>query len=254
MPSMRFSFDNLRGDTLSGVLETGETAPASWAVFAHCFSCGKNSLAAVRLSRALAEEGIGVLRFDFAGLGGSEGEFARGLSADVADLRAAAAAMAAAGQPVRLFIGHSFGGAACLAAAPHLADIAGVATIGAPFAAEHILRHLPQGLRTAEAGETLEAEIAGRAFRLSPDFARDVAEHDQAARIAGLDRPLLILHSPQDEVVGIDNAAKIYQAARHPKSFVCLDGADHLLTGADDAEYAARVIAAWFSRYRGQEK
>jgi putative redox protein len=250
MPSTPFSFDNARGETLVGVLETGEAAPATWAVFAHCFSCGMNSLAAVRLSRALAEEGVGVLRFDFAGLGDSEGEFARGLSADAADLRAATAAMQAAGQPVRLFIGHSFGGAACLAAAPLLPEIAGVATIGAPFAAEHILRHLPAELRATDgAGEALEAEIAGRAFRVSPRFANDLAEQDQAARIASLDRPLLVLHSPQDDVVGIENAALIYQAARHPKSFVCLDGADHLLTGADDAAYAARIIAAWFSRY-----
>lgn len=250
MHSSPFEFANGSGETLAGVIERGDGEPYAWAVFAHCFSCGKNSLAAVRAARALADAGIGVLRFDFAGLGGSEGEFARGLSADVDDLAAASAAMQASGRPVRLFIGHSFGGAACLAAAARLPDVAGVATIGAPFAAAHILRHLPEASRTPEGGAALEAEIGGRTFRIGAGFARDLTEQDQAAQIAALDRPLLILHSPQDEVVGIDNAARIYQAARHPKSFLCLDGADHLLTGPEDAAYAARMIAAWFSRYR----
>ncbi len=248
MPSERFEFENARGEQLDGILETGESAPQAWAAFAHCFSCGKNSLAAVRVSRALAEAGIGVLRFDFAGLGGSEGDFARGLSADAADLTAAAEAMAAAGNPLKLLIGHSFGGAACLSAAASLPDIAAVTTIGTPFAAGHVLQHAPEAAEQG-GGEAVEIEIAGRTLKLSPGFVEDAVRHAPDARIAALGRPLLILHSPTDEVVGIDNAARIYRAARHPKSFISLDGADHLLTRAEDTAWTARLIAAWFSRY-----
>lgn len=248
MASEEFTFSNARGESLSGVLETGEDAPKAWAIYAHCFSCGKNSLSAVRTSRALARHGYGVLRFDFAGLGGSEGSFARGFSADIGDIAAAVAAMGEAGRPVRLLIGHSFGGAASLAAAPDLPAIEGVATIGTPFAPRHVLHNLPEHVE--QGGGPAEVTIAGRTLTLSGEFVDNLGSHrDQAARIAALRRPLLVMHAPEDDVVGIENAARIYRAAKHPKSFVCLDGADHLMTRREDTDYAAEIIAAWFSRY-----
>jgi len=249
MPSTRFDFQNRAGHKLSGVLETGEAAPRAWAVYAHCFTCGKASLAAVRVSRSLAARGIGVLRFDFSGLGDSEGVFGAGLSADAADVVDAARAMAERGMTVQLLVGHSFGGAAVIAAASELPQVKAVATIGAPAAANHVLRDVPADLGDLLEGETREVVIEGRTFPMGAGFVRDVLAQDQARRIANLGRALLVLHSPLDQTVGVDNASHIFLTAHHPKSFVSLDHADHLLSKAADADYAAGVIAAWASRY-----
>lgn len=249
MATRPFDFRNTAGRTLSGALETGEASPGTWAVFVHCFTCDKTSLAATRISRALAGLGIGVLRFDFTGLGESEGEFGTGLSGDAADVACAVRAMAAAGMPPGLLIGHSFGGAAVLAAAGALETVVAVAVIGTPFDAEHVLAHVGPQLDGVGPGRRIPVSIAGRSFELGADFVDDLRSHNQGDRIASLGRALLVLHSPVDDIVSIDNAAAIFQAARHPKSFVSLDQASHLLTGKADSDYAAAVIAAWASRF-----
>lgn len=251
MTAVDFDFANPAGRKLTGVLETGPGPVRAWAVFAHCFTCDKTSLAATRVSRALADHGIGVLRFDFTGLGESEGEFGKGLSGDVQDVVCAARAMEATGRTPRLLIGHSFGGAAALAAAGALDSVAAVAVIGTPFDAEHVLTHVGEALEGATPGRRVPVSIAGRDFELGADFVEDIRSHNQQARIAGLKRALLVLHSPVDDIVSIDNASGIFQAARHPKSFVSLDDANHLLTREADADYAAAVIAAWAGRYVG---
>lgn len=249
MAAVDFNFTNAAGHQLAGVLERGDVSIRAWAVFAHCFTCDKTSLAATRLSRALADRGVGVLRFDFTGLGESEGEFGQGLSRDVQDVVCAAKAMAANGMTPQLLVGHSFGGAAVLAAAGALETVKAVAVIGAPFDAEHVLTHIDETLKQTPAGQRIPVSIGGRAFELGAEFVRDIRGQNQKARIEALGRALLVLHSPVDQIVSIDNASGIFLAARHPKSFVSLDHANHLLTKTVDSDYAAAVIAAWASRF-----
>ncbi|HEX4179964.1 MAG TPA: alpha/beta fold hydrolase [Caulobacteraceae bacterium] len=249
MASIKFDFEGRSGHKLAGVLETGAAPPRAWAVYAHCFTCGKASLAATRVSRFLAARGIGVLRFDFSGLGQSEGAFGGGLSADVADVIDAVRAMGEQGMPVQLLVGHSFGGAAVIAAAGDLPEVKAVVTIGAPARAEHVLHELPSDLGDLPPGEVRDVTLDGRVFQMGASFVRDIEQQDQMARIHGLGRALLVMHSPVDQTVGVENASEIFLNARHPKSFVSLDHADHLLTKAADADYAAGVIANWASRY-----
>lgn len=246
-----FDFEGSAGHSLSGRLEHPPTPPRGWAIFAHCFTCGKDSLAAVRLSRALSLIGIGVLRVDFAGLGGSDGEFGSGtFAADVNDLVAAAQTMAAAGMAPSLLIGHSLGGAAVLGAAGAIDTVRAVATIGAPADVGHILRQFaPESVRRIEAEGEAQVDLGGRPFLFRRNFIDDAREQDLLAQVQELRRPLILLHAPGDMTVGIENATRIFHAARHPKSFVSLDDADHLLTRRADADYAAAVIAAWASRY-----
>ena len=250
MQTRPFDFVGAAGQKLSGRLDLPDHPPRGYALFAHCFTCTKNSLAAVRIARALAGRGFGVLRFDFTGLGGSEGKFADGgFSGDVNDLRAAADQMSQAGMAPKLLVGHSLGGAAVLAAAAELPEIAAVATVAAPFDVQHVTALFKGGLETIlEKGEA-EVNLGGRPFTIRRSFVDDLRNHDQGARIAQLRHPLLVLHSPVDQTVGIENASSIFLAARHPKSFVSLDNADHLLTRETDATYAADVIASWASRY-----
>ncbi|WP_374653812.1 alpha/beta fold hydrolase [Dongia sp.] len=250
MATERFDFRSADGHRLSGRLDLPATAPRAFALFAHCFTCTKQSIAAVRIARALTQRGIGVLRFDFTGLGESEGDFADStFSGNVRDLVAAAGEMTAKGMAPRLLIGHSLGGAAVLAGAADIDSVAAVAVIGAPFDVKHVTLqfgdHLPDLLEKGEA----EVDLGGRPFNMRRAFIDDLERHDQKSRIANLKRALLVLHSPADQTVGADNAGAIFQAARHPKSFVSLDNADHLLTRPSDASYAADVIAAWASRY-----
>lgn len=251
MPTRPFDFPNGDGERLSGRLELPVGSTKAWALFAHCFTCGKDNKAAVRISRRLAGAGIGVLRFDFTGLGASEGDFgSAGFSHNVKDLVAAAEAMTAAGMPPMLLVGHSLGGAAVLAAAGSLPEVHAIATIAAPFDVEHALHQFdPEGLETIEREGRGVVAIGSRPFTVHKEFVKNLREQDQGARVASLKRPLLLLHSPIDQVVGIENVTSLYLAAKHPKSFVSLDGADHLLTDARDADFAADMISAWAGRY-----
>lgn len=251
MTAQAFEFDGPRGYRLAGRLELPDETPLGWAVFAHCFTCGKDSLAATRVARALAARGIGVLRFDFAGLGNSGGTFADAtFAADVEDLIAAHQAMTAVGKSPSVLVGHSLGGAAVLMAAAQIPGIRAVATIGAPFDTRHVLHQFdPQSLKTIEEAGQAEVLLAGRPFVVRDSFIADLTRHDLASKIAQLRVPLLVLHAPRDETVGVDNAGRIFAAAKHPKSFIALDGADHLLTRRLDADYAAAMISTWVSRY-----
>lgn len=249
MSTQSFDFTGADGQPLSGALDLPDGTVSAHALFAHCFTCTKQSLAAVRLGEGLKALGFGVLRFDFTGLGESGGEFAgSSFSGSIADLLAAADAMREAGRPPALLIGHSLGGAAVLAAAARIPEARAVATIGAPFDVDHVKHLFSGGLEELREKGEAEVRIGGRPFKLRQSFVDDLASHDQGERIRALGRPLLILHSPRDTIVGIDNATKIFMAAMHPKSFISLAGADHLLTDRRDAEFAATVIAAWSSR------
>lgn len=251
MPTRPFDFPNATGDALSGRLELPVGPVRAWALFAHCFTCGKDNKAAVRISRRLAGAGIGVLRFDFTGLGRSEGDFAAtGFAHNVEDLIAAAGAMAARDMPPMLLVGHSFGGAAAVAAAGSLPGVRAVATIAAPFEIDHVLAQFdPDALARIELEGKGMVSIGGRPFAVGRELVRNLRDQEQGGRLVALKRPLLLLHSPTDQVVGIDNVTSIYLAAKHPKSFVSLDGADHLLSRPGDANFAADMIAAWAARY-----
>lgn len=250
MPTQRIEFTGARGQVLAARLDSPESTPRAYALFAHCFTCGKDLRSASTVAAALTAHGIAMLRFDFTGLGGSEGDFANtDFSSNIDDLLAAAAFMRDSGRPVSLLIGHSLGGAAVLAAAGAVPGCRGVAVIGAPFRVDHVLENFGSRLADIEREGEATVSLAGRPFRIQRSFVDDARNHDQAARISALGRSLLVLHSPRDEVVGIDNARQIFESARHPKSFVSLDQADHLLTRGQDAQYAATIIAAWAARF-----
>ncbi|MEL6725273.1 MAG: bifunctional alpha/beta hydrolase/OsmC family protein [Pseudomonadota bacterium] len=250
MQSQRVEFSNEQGDPLSGVLEMPAGETLTWAIFAHCFTCSKKSLAASRVARGLAERGIGVLRFDFTGLGESGGDFSTsGFSSDVADLKAAATWMASTGRPVSLMIGHSLGGAATVVAAKDLSDVKAVATIGAPADAGHVVEQFRESVAEIEAEGRAQVNLGGRPFVLSREFLTEIGKTTVIEAAKGLRKPFLILHAPGDEVVGIDNATDLFIAAKHPKSFVSLDKADHLLTGKADSDFVADVISGWSARY-----
>ncbi|HMQ94949.1 bifunctional alpha/beta hydrolase/OsmC family protein, partial [Amaricoccus sp.] len=224
--------------------------PRAHALFAHCLACSEDGIAARRIAGALVARGIAVLRFDFTGLGGSAGDHANaGFSSNVADLVAAAAHLRATRDAPQLLVGHSLGGAAVLAAAGEIPEARAVATIGAPADAAHVAKSFAADLRRIEAEGAAEVTLAGRRFTIRREFLEDLAGARLSERIAALKKPLMILHAPRDAVVGIANAAAIFKAARHPKSFVSLDDADHLLTDPADAAYAGDLLAAWAERY-----
>jgi putative redox protein len=248
--ALRVTFPGSSGDELAARLDLPPGPVRAYALFAHCFTCSKDTFAVHRIASELAMRGIGVLRFDFTGLGESGGEFAgTNFSSNIEDLRRAAAYLAEHHGPAELLIGHSLGGAAVLAAAGDMSEVRAVVTIGAPADAEHVLQNFHADLDAIERTGEAAVQLAGRRFTVRRQFLDDVREQNLQPRIHDLHRPLLILHAPGDEVVGIENATRIYKAALHPKSFVSLDGADHLLTRREDAAFAAEVIAAWSGRY-----
>lgn len=248
--SEKVEFDNRRGATLAGRLELPPTAPRAFALFAHCFTCGKDIAAATRITRALASKGFGVLRFDFTGLGNSGGDFANeNFSSNVDDLVAAANWLAQRHATPKLLVGHSLGGAAVLAAAGRLPDVEAVVTIGAPSHPEHVTHLLTDDIETIKREGEAEVALAGRPFRIQKQFLDDLEQQEVRGSLAKLGKATLILHSPQDEIVGVDQARRIYAQLEHPKSFVSLDDADHLLTRRADSSYVADVISAWAGRY-----
>src|SRR5687767_12089627 len=250
MKSLAIRFPGRHGVELAARLEMPSLPPRAFALFAHCFTCSKDSKAAVFLSAALAEQGIAVLRFDFTGLGGSGGDFANtDFTSNVGDLVAAADWLRANHRAPSILVGHSLGGAAMLAAASQVPEAKAVATIGAPFEPGHTKGLLKEAAAEIAERGSAEVDLAGRRFTIRREFIDDLDRQPQREAIAGLGRALLVLHSPRDDTVNIDNAAAIFIAAKHPKSFVSLDTADHLLNDRRDARYAAVVLAAWASRF-----
>ncbi|MDF0522772.1 alpha/beta fold hydrolase [Bradyrhizobium yuanmingense] len=250
MPTERFQFTGEGGHQLAAALELPDGEPAAFALFAHCFTCGKDTLAAKRISVALAAKGIAVLRFDFTGLGSSGGDFANStFSSNVADLVRAADHLRQTRKAPSILIGHSLGGAAILVAAGRIPEARAVVTIAAPSDPAHVTGLFREHLDNIRAQGEVEVSLAGRPFRIKREFLDDIAERELMKDVTGLHKALLVMHSPLDDTVGIDNATKLFIAARHPKSFVSLDQADHLLTKPADALYAADVIVAWASRY-----
>ena len=250
MQSQRQEFTGADGNKLAARLDAPDGEAKAYALFAHCFTCGKDVFAASRIAQALTEHGIAVLRFDFTGLGASEGEFANtNFSSNVEDLVAAADFLRDTYQAPRLLIGHSLGGAAVLAAASEMPEIKAVVTVAAPSDPSHVTHlfsaHLDEIAREGEAN----VQLAGRPFRIKQQFVEDAGEHNLKVKIAALKRALMVMHAPGDDTVGISNAMEIFTAAKHPKSFVSLDSADHLLTKREDAVYVANLIAAWAGRY-----
>jgi putative redox protein len=251
-PLQMIRFPGADGVELAARLEPAQGTLRAYALFAHCFTCSKDSLAATRISRALAAEGIAVLRFDFTGLGGSSGDFANtNFSSNIADLRAAADFLRAKYAAPKILIGHSLGGAAVLAAAAQVPEAVAVATIAAPFQPDHLRGLLQPAVADIAAHGEANVLLGGRPFRIKQQFLDDIAGHHLRDAIAGLRKALIVFHGPRDTTVNIENAAQIFLAAKHPKSFVSLDDADHLLTKPADAAYVAAVLAAWAGRYLG---
>jgi putative redox protein len=250
MPSERFDFPNATGEALAALIDLPSAKPSAYALFAHCFTCGKDTRAAKRIAEGLTARGIAVLRFDFTGLGASEGEFANTtFSSNVADLVAAADHLRRTRHAPAILIGHSLGGAAVIAAAAQVAEARAVVTIAAPSDPSHVTGLFASRLEELRQHGEIEVTLAGRQFHIRREFLDDVAEQRLTDRLANLRRSLLVFHSPTDQIVGIDSASKIFLAARHPKSFVSLADADHLLSRRSDGIYVANVIASWADRY-----
>lgn len=250
MKTQRLEFTGYDGATLAARLDLPVGKPAAYALFAHCFTCSKDIPAARRIAQRLASLGIAVLRFDFTGLGHSGGEFANtGFSSNVEDLLQAVEYLRQNHAAPQLLIGHSLGGAAVLAAAGQVPEAKAVVTIGAPAEPEHVLHNFGHQLgEICEQGKA-EVQLGGRPFTIKRQFIDDISAVSLQSHVAGLKKALMVMHAPLDDTVELDNAARLFQMAKHPKSFITLDSADHLLTRAEDAEYAAEMISAWVQRY-----
>lgn len=253
--TQRLEFAGHSGAALAARLDLPNGPLRAYALFAHCFTCSKDVLAARRIAASLAREGIAVLRFDFTGLGSSEGEFAStNFSTNCGDLLSAVEYLREHYEAPAVLIGHSLGGAAVLAIARDVPEAKAVVTIGAPADAGHVLKNLGMSLDAIREEGEAEVDLAGRKFRIKRQFVEDAEGHKLRDAIAAMRKPLMILHSPLDKTVGIDNASEIFMPAKHPKSFVSLDKADHLLTDPDDAAFAAQTIAGWLTRYVAVDK
>jgi uncharacterized OsmC-like protein/esterase/lipase len=250
MARIKASFQNQQGESLAGLLETPDGEAKAYALFAHCFTCSKDIAAASRITRALAKKGIAVLRFDFTGLGNSDGDFANtNFSSNINDLIEAAKHLEENYAAPVMIIGHSLGGAAVLAAAQLIDSIKAVVTIAAPSTGHHVEHLFSHAKDEIVSNDEAVVDLAGRNFTIKKQFIDDINTYNDTSHISQLGKALLILHSPIDETVSIDEAAKIYSAAKHPKSFISLDKADHLLSRREDSEYVAEVISSWAGRY-----
>ena len=251
MKSEKLKFPGSTGDRLSARMDLPEkTTPKAFVLFAHCFTCSKNLKAVGHIARALTSENIGVFRFDFTGLGESEGDFAdTNFSSNIDDLIAAASYMDKQYQAPDILVGHSLGGAAVLQAAHKIESATAVATIGAPANPVHVKKNFKPNLDEIEEKGEAEVTLAGRKFKIKKQFLDDLEQTNMDSRIQNLDRALLIFHAPLDNTVGIENAGDIFRIAKHPKSFISLDKADHLLTSEEDSLYVGSMLATWASKY-----
>ena len=250
MQSIKVSFPNRNGDALAGLLDTPASEPRSFALFAHCFTCSKNLKAASNISRALTSAGIAVLRFDFTGLGQSDGQFEdTSFSSNVDDLLSAVRWLGEEYRAPELLLGHSLGGTAVLQAAPEVPSAVAVATIGSPSDPAHVAHMFTDSEAELRRNGVAEVLLGGRPFRVREQFLDDLAQHDLPHSISRLRKALLVMHAPLDDIVDIENASSLFAAALHPKSFVSLDKADHLMSREADSHYAGKVLASWASRY-----
>lgn len=251
MPTtLKVSFDGSTGARLAGILDVPDGPVRGWGLFSHGLTLGKDSPSASRICKGLAEQGVGMLRFDNLGLGDSAGDWSDGsFSVKVADTVKAAEFLRGEGKQISLLVGHSFGGAAVLAAASSLPEVAAVATVAAPYEPRHVEHMFDAEVDTILATGSAEVDLGGRRREVRRHFVEDVQQADLRECIRGLHRPLMVLHSPTDNTVGIDNASAIFQTARHPRSFVSLEGTEHLLTGKGQAARVARIISAWAEQY-----
>lgn len=250
MKTERIEFIGHDGSTLAARLDLPTGKPAAFGLFAHCFTCSKDIPAARRIAQRLASLGIAVLRFDFTGLGHSNGEFSNtSFSSNIQDLILAANYLREHYQAPQLLIGHSLGGAAILAAADQIAEAKAVISIGAPADPSHVIHNFKQQVDVIHNEGQADVELGGRTFTIKQQFLDDISKTNLETKISSLKKALLVLHAPLDETVELENAAKIFQQAKHPKSFITLDNADHLLTKPQDADYVSDIIAAWVQRY-----
>ncbi|MEW6411333.1 MAG: alpha/beta hydrolase [Candidatus Zixiibacteriota bacterium] len=253
--SEKITFASSAGDLLAASLELPVAPPRAYAIFAHCFTCSKDYVAASWIAKSLAAEEIAVLRFDFTGLGNSQGDFANtNFSSNVEDLLAAATFLRENYSAPEILVGHSLGGTASIVAASKLPDVKAVATINAPHSPAHLKRHLQAAESEINARGEAIVNLAGRPFKIKKQFLDDISSHNMDEILRSLSKPLMIFHSPVDKIVGIDSAAKLFTTARHPKSFISLDSADHLLTNKADADFVGRTLAAWALRYVGGKR
>lgn len=246
----KFSFENGSGQLLAAILEIPEETPRAWLLFAHCFTCSKDIITASRISRALVNHGFAVMRFDFTGLGESEGRFSdTNFTTNIQDLLAASEHLRKHHQAPNLLMGHSFGGAATLAAAKDIPECQAIITLATPSEPSNIFSHFHNAREIIKAKGEMQVRIGDQDILLTRQFLEDVDRYHLAACIRKLDKPLLVLHAPDDETVSVEHAKIIFKQAPHPKNFIALDGADHLLTNREDALFVADMIAAWVKRY-----
>ena len=249
------SFPGVNNTTLAGTIDVPDGDVRGWAVFCHGFTLGKNSAAASRISKALAGHGIGVLRYDAAGLGGSSGAWDDGtFSTKVADVQSAVSFLRGQGRSASLLIGHSLGGAAVLAAASGIPELDAVVTIAAPFSPSHVLHLFEEEMDTIRQHGSAQVDLGGGSLKIREELLQDLAAYDLTGCIRELHRPLLVMHSPTDNTVGIDNASEIFSTARHPRNFISLEGSDHLMVDRAQTSRAADIIAAWAGVYLAAKK